>query len=60
MQRFNFSLLQTFCSKKCDSILVTSVIEFATFESLLRFLVSILENALERTIHKEMGKFHVI
>ena len=45
-----------------------SIIEMAKFESSLRFFVSILENALEKTIHKAMAqyvkqgnsKFHVI
>ena len=55
MQRFNSSLLQTSHCRKCGSIFAMSVIEFAKFESLLRFFVSILENALERTIRKVMA-----
>ena len=31
-----------------------SVIEIVKFEGMLRFFVSILENTLERTIHKAM------
>ena len=54
MQRFHFSLLQTFHSRKCDSIFATAVIEIVKFESLLRFFVLIQENTLERTIRKVM------
>ena len=56
VQRFNFSLFQTFSSRKFDNIFAMPVIEIAKFESLLRFFASILENTLGTTIRKDMAQ----
>ena len=48
---------QTFLGRKSDSIFATLVIEIAKFESLLWFFVLILENTLQRTIHKAMTEY---
>ena len=48
---------QPFLGRKSDSIFATLVIEIAKFESLLRFFVLILENTLQRTIHKAMTEY---